>query len=99
MATSSIFQSMSSRYRRLLTVSRPLAGAPQSFVTKNMAMARAHGAGPRPLVHDRGRVLADLACAIADGGEAISDFRVIGDQGELFGLAASVPTVWRTLGG
>jgi hypothetical protein len=51
----------------------------------------------RLLMHDRGRVLADLACAIADGGEAISDFRVIGDQQELFGPAASVPTVWRTL--
>jgi hypothetical protein len=42
-------------------------------------------------------VLADLACAIADGGEAVSDFRVIGDQGGLFGPVASVPTVWRTL--
>ena len=42
-------------------------------------------------------MLADLACAIADGGEVISDFRVIGDQGELFGLVASVPTAWRTL--
>jgi hypothetical protein len=42
-------------------------------------------------------VLADLAWAIADGGEVISDFRVIGDQEELFGLVASVPTVWRTL--
>ena len=54
-------------------------------------------ASRRLLVHDRGRVLADLACAIADGGEAVSDFRVIGDQGELFGPAASVPTCWRTL--
>jgi len=54
-------------------------------------------ASDRLLVHDRGRVLADLACAIADGGEAISDFRVIGDQGELFGPAASVPTCWRAL--
>ena len=51
----------------------------------------------RLLVHDRGRVLADLACAIADGAQVISDFRVMGDQGELFGLVASVPTVWRTL--
>jgi len=32
----------------------------------------------RVLVHDRGRVLADLACAIADGAEVISDFRVMG---------------------
>ena len=54
-------------------------------------------ASARLLVHDRGRVLADLACAIADGGEAISDFRVIADQGELFGLVASVPTCWRAL--
>ena len=50
----------------------------------------------RLLVHDRGRVLAGLACAIADGGEVISDFRM-GDQAELFGLVASVPTAWRTL--
>ena len=47
--------------------------------------------------HDRGRVLADLACAIADGARVISDFRVMGDQRELFGLVASVPTAWRTL--
>ena len=51
----------------------------------------------RLVVRHRGRVLSDLACAIADGGEAINDFRVIGDQGELFGPAASVPTVWRML--
>jgi hypothetical protein len=54
-------------------------------------------ASRRLLVHDRGRVLTDLACAIADGGEVISDFRVMGDQGELFGLVASVPTCWRAL--
>jgi hypothetical protein len=51
----------------------------------------------RLLVHDRGRVLADLACAIADGAEVISDFRVMADQQELFGLVASVPTCWRAL--
>jgi len=38
--------------------------------------------------HDRGRVVADLACAIADGARVISDFRVMGDQRELFGLVA-----------
>jgi hypothetical protein len=54
-------------------------------------------ASERLLVHDRGRVLADLACAIADGSEVISDFRVLADQKELFGLVASVPTAWRTL--
>jgi hypothetical protein len=46
---------------------------------------------------DRGRVFADLACAIADGARAISDFRVLSDQEEVFGQVASVPTVWRAL--
>jgi hypothetical protein len=54
-------------------------------------------ASRRLLVHDRGRVLADLACAVADGAEVISDFRVMADQRELFGLVASVPTCWRAL--
>jgi len=42
-------------------------------------------------------VVADLACAIADGARVISDFRVMSDQWQLFGLVASVPTAWRTL--
>jgi DDE family transposase len=54
-------------------------------------------ASDRLLIHDRGRVFADLACAIADGAEVISDFRVISDQEQLFGLAASVPACWRAL--
>jgi Transposase DDE domain group 1 len=54
-------------------------------------------ASPRLLIHDRGRIIADLACAIADGAEVISDFRVLADQRELFGPVASVPTTWRTL--
>ncbi len=41
--------------------------------------------------------MADLACAIADGARVISDFRVMGDQRELFGPVASVPTAWRAL--
>jgi hypothetical protein len=36
-------------------------------------------------------VTAGLACAIADGSEVISDFRVLADQKELFGPVASVP--------
>jgi hypothetical protein len=47
--------------------------------------------------HDRGRVFSDLACAIADGARVISDFRVVGDQRELLGPVASVPTAWRAL--
>ena len=54
-------------------------------------------ASRRLLIHDRGQVMADLACAIADGAEVISDFRVMADQGGLFGLVASVPTCWRAL--
>jgi hypothetical protein len=54
-------------------------------------------ASARLLVHDRGRVAADLACAIAGGAEVISDFRVMTDQRQLFGPVASVPTCWRTL--
>jgi hypothetical protein len=42
-------------------------------------------------------VVADLACAIADGARVISDFRVMSDRSELFGRVASVPTAWRTL--
>jgi hypothetical protein len=38
-----------------------------------------------------------MACAIADGARVISDFRVMGDQRELFGPVASVPTAWRVL--
>src|SRR5258708_34298752 len=53
--------------------------------------------GAGVLVYDRGGVLADLSCAIADGARVMSDFRVMADQQELFGLVASVPTVWRTL--
>ena len=68
--------------------------ADQTGLTGGLSAALAT---PRILVHDRGRVLADLACAIADGARVISDFRVMSDQRELFGLVASVPTAWRTL--
>jgi hypothetical protein len=48
-------------------------------------------------VHDRGRVLVDVAVLLADGGEAIADIDVLRDQGEVFGAVASAPTVWRAL--
>lgn len=71
--------------------------ADRTGLTAGLSKALASLASGRVLVHDRGRVLADLACAIADGGEVIGDFRVMGDQRELFGLVASVPTCWRAL--
>jgi hypothetical protein len=52
--------------------------------------------GPRP-GHDPGRVLVDLAVAIADGGEAISDIAALADQQALFGPVASDSTCWRLL--
>jgi hypothetical protein len=48
-------------------------------------------------VHDRGRVLTDLAVMIADGGEAICDIEVLRHQGEVFGPVASPSTCWRAL--
>ena len=48
-------------------------------------------------VHDRGRVLVDVAVMIADGGEAIADIDVLRHQGPILGPVASPPTVWRTL--
>ena len=47
--------------------------------------------------HDRGQVLTDVAVAIADGAETISDLAVLRDQPDLFGEVASHPTTWRTL--
>lgn len=48
-------------------------------------------------VHDRGRVLADVAVMLADGGEAIADIDVLRHQRQVLGPVASSPTVWRTL--
>ena len=48
-------------------------------------------------VHDRGRVLADLAVAIADGATTISEIDTLRHQGELFASVASDTTVWRAL--
>ena len=49
------------------------------------------------VVHDRGRVLADVALAIADGATSISDIDVLGDQRRVFGPVASTSTTWRAL--
>ncbi len=48
-------------------------------------------------VHAPGRVFADLACAVADGADAISGIAVLGDRKDLFGPVASMPTTWRLL--
>ena len=48
-------------------------------------------------IHFPGRVLADMAVAIADGADSISDLQVLRDQPQLFGAVASTPTAWRVL--
>jgi hypothetical protein len=48
-----------------------------------------------PAVHAPGRVLADLAVVIADGGDALAHLATLRDQDKLFGAVASDPTAWR----
>jgi hypothetical protein len=47
--------------------------------------------------HDPGRVLADLAVMIADGGTTISDLAALRHQQDLSGSVASTSTAWRLL--
>ena len=47
--------------------------------------------------HAPGDVLVDLAVMLADGGECVSDLKVLRDQRGLFGEVASQPTAWRVL--
>ncbi|MBS2966508.1 IS1380 family transposase [Actinocrinis puniceicyclus] len=61
-------------------------------LSEALAGSRVRGGG-----HDPGRVAADLAVTLADGGEAISDLAVLRDQPELFGQVASPATAWRVL--
>ena len=50
-----------------------------------------------PTVHPPGRVLADLAVMIADGGDALSHLATLRDQAKLFGTVASEATAWRAV--
>jgi len=47
--------------------------------------------------HAPGDVLVDLAVTLADGGECVSDLKVLRNQPGLFGEVASQPTAWRVL--
>src|SRR5829696_1541503 len=44
--------------------------------------------------HRAGKVLADLAVMLADGGDCLSDLAALRDQPGLFGPVASTPTAW-----
>ncbi len=48
-------------------------------------------------VHDRGRVLVDVATMITAGGEAIGDIDTLRHQRDVLGPVASAPTAWRAL--
>src|SRR5690349_21326072 len=48
-----------------------------------------------PATHLPGRVLADLAVVIADGGDALAHLATLRDQQKLFGVVASDATAWR----
>lgn len=51
----------------------------------------------RASAHDPGRVLRDLAVAIADGGECVSDLEALRGQQALFGTVASESTAHRVV--
>ena len=51
--------------------------------------------GERAPVHDRGRLLAQVAVMLAGGGVCVSDMAALRDQPVLFGTVASDPTIWR----
>ncbi|RPF28611.1 IS1380 family transposase [Georgenia muralis] len=48
-------------------------------------------------VHAPGRVLTDVAVAVADGADAITGIAVLGDRQDVFGPVASMSTAWRVL--
>src|SRR5699024_8678773 len=50
-----------------------------------------------PWTHAPGQVFTDLACAIADGADALTGIEVLGDREDFFGPVASMPTTWRVL--
>lgn len=58
--------------------------------------ALAHLFRRRPL-HDPGRVLVDLATALIDGGDCVSDLGALAEQPDLFGSVASNSTATRLL--
>ena len=82
--------------REWLDLTVDLLAAPLTALTAQMSEALDGVRGPRPR-HDPGRVLVDLAVAIADGAEAISDIAVLADQPALFEAVASDSTCWRLL--
>jgi Transposase DDE domain group 1 len=70
--------------------------ADRTTLTAQLSEALAALCKPRAR-HDPGRVLVDMAVAVADGATTISDVAVLADQTAPFGLVASDSTCWRLL--
>jgi hypothetical protein len=70
--------------------------ADRTALTGELSLGLAGLCRPRAR-HDPGRVLVDMAVAVADGATTISDVAVLADQAELFGAVASDSTCWRLL--
>jgi Transposase DDE domain group 1 len=61
-------------------------------------LSRLLGRWRKPLaIHDRGKIVADLAVAVALGGDAACDIAVLRAQPGVFGVVASDPTVSRLI--
>src|SRR5690606_19689277 len=52
---------------------------------------------PARAVHDPGKVITDLALALAPGGDCLADIALLRSQPDLFGPVASDPTVSRLI--
>ena len=70
--------------------------ADRTTLTAELSGALAGLRKPRARL-DPGRILLDLAVAVADGATTISDIAVLADQAALFGVVASDSTCWRLL--
>ncbi|MFV0525372.1 MAG: transposase, partial [Acidimicrobiales bacterium] len=77
-----------------LGVLRELAGDTGLVAALNRALADTYRG---PWLHAPGRVLTDLAVAVADGADAITGIEVLGDRQGVFGPVASMLTAWRVL--
>jgi len=65
-----------------------------SGLTRGLSAGLARWRGPRA-VHDPGKIVADLAAALALGGDCLADIAVLREQPELAGPVASDPVVSR----
>ncbi len=61
-----------------------------------LASALSGALGASRAVHDRGRLLTQVALMLAGGGRCVADMDALRDQPDVFGDVASSPTIWRS---